>query len=184
MDYHLCNCPMGAAEPSSMGRRSRAFRRNQIIHCLFPAVVLVLGLGLQGAAVASSIVAAGPFQDDDHDRYCKCSNCVRESCCCGPHVAKTPAYGSVKSGRTDTREQRSLPENGSLQRLISSSQSECRAFLQSWHPRPAAKSGATARILLTPSDPNRFPMNRSSKTSMKPKPWVWKCRVPGYDGVG
>jgi hypothetical protein len=57
----------------------------RLVRRLLPTVVLVVGiLGSQGAVSAASVVAKTSPKVDDHARFCKCSSCSKDSCCCGP----------------------------------------------------------------------------------------------------
>jgi hypothetical protein len=83
-----------------MGRRARPFRSNQIARWLLPAVVFAFGLGEQRELAAASVSSTGAFDADDHSQYCKCRNCRRESCCCGPHRAKAVGTGAVPAAES------------------------------------------------------------------------------------
>jgi hypothetical protein len=54
---------------------------------LLPAMLLVLGVGLQCVASDSR---AKFSTEDEHAKHCKCQNCRKESCCCGPRRSKPP----------------------------------------------------------------------------------------------
>lgn len=83
----------GRASPCALRERSMACRVRmresiKLIRRLLPTVVFLVGIGSQGEASTASISTATSRDFDDHAEYCKCRNCSRESCCCGPRKDK------------------------------------------------------------------------------------------------
>ena len=63
---------------------------------LLPAVLVVLGFGWQCVVSASP---AGVTTEEDHAKYCKCRNCRKESCCCGPRHSESSVSAQSRSVR-------------------------------------------------------------------------------------
>lgn len=87
---------LNRASPCTLRDRSmacplRLTKLMDLVRRLLPTVVFVLGIGSPSAVSAASVSAPTSQEVNDHSQYCKCRNCSKESCCCGPRKSKTTA---------------------------------------------------------------------------------------------
>jgi hypothetical protein len=79
----------------------------EIVRWLVPAATLVLCLGFDAAAAASSAYTSRVTGTENHAHNCKCAaHCQGESCCCGPrkivdHNASLPPAATLALSETN-----------------------------------------------------------------------------------
>jgi hypothetical protein len=100
--YRLALRPVRLESSFEMADLARMPRCRDLARWLLLAGAFTCGLGYRG--VEASSISDGPgHASDEHARFCKCRNCDRESCCCGPRKAKAPTSRAASTSKSSAR---------------------------------------------------------------------------------